>query len=136
MTTLIPKIGQSGQWRPALVRSRKPGRHNRSTVTEAVHDGGRLGGSGGGGGVMMWRFTQALSQAVSAYAKPTAHQHGLPRLGRPGLLSPSRNSFVSHPDVPCVHLSIASHARAASHHGKSQPPTSFTNLFYAEEFVA
>ena len=42
---------------------------------------------------MMWQFTQALSQAVSAYAKPTAHQHGLLRLGRPGFLSPSRNSF-------------------------------------------
>lgn len=82
---------------------------------------------------MMWRFTQALSQAVSAYAKPTAHQHGLPRLGRPGHLSSRRNSFFPTQMFLC---SFVNHLARASHHGKSQPPTSFTNLFFAEEFVA
>ena len=32
--------------------------------------------------------------------------------------------------------SFVNHLARASHRGKSQPPTSFTNLFYAEEFVA
>ena len=74
---------------------------------------------------MMWRFTQALSQAVSAYAKPTAHQHGLPRLGRPGLLSASRNSFFPTQMFP-VHVFICQSPRTR------EPPwkISTTDIIY------